>query len=1090
MITIKQITKHGVTVSWTRNEEAVKYRVYWSDRETAQENYRLMAEILPSAPLIWTLSKSTHVPHRIVVESVMEDGTEDREQLVTPVHFVRQEQLERLNRGLVAVPVEQGIFLSWRLFLTETVGYDREQKRMTGTDFAVYRDGEILAIVKESTNYLDRTGNTESEYAVAPVQSGPEEMAGKQKEGDLYAAATPCFAATPCSAAKPCPAVKPWAGGYLDIPIQKPEGGVTPAGERYEYSANDMSVADVDGDGDYEFIVKWDPSNSHDVSIKGYTGNCYIDCYKLDGRLLWRLDMGKNIRAGAHYTQFMCYDFNGDGKAEMAVKTAPGTKMTVFCGTERREAYITMPDADVEKGYSHEDSYVCGAEDYRSHLVSVFQGWHSHPEVLAGRWPKTVEACFRDGISRTGAEACEVPSYQYPLGEEDAGALADYFLDVYAPLRSPRNKLREFEGFIYDGPEYLTVFGGDGEELETVPFPFERVDDGLMWGDYAMKRIEPCNRVDRFLSGVAYLDGVRPYLIVCRGYYTRTAVAAYEFFHNRLELVWSADSGFVPMSNPFCDDPHMGEGTDPVFGRLAGQGNHSLSAADVDGDGCMEIIYGAACIDHDGSLLYSSSDKRPDGVRAKMGHGDAMHVADIDPARPGLEIFNVFEGAEMVPYGYALRDAETGNAIFGKYATEDLGRCMVGHVLPDVRGLQCWVNGEGLYDCRGTLLDGNTPGSNMSIRFGADCSTQITDGADYLKEQAVGVVNDFTRGPLLIPEGTLTNNGTKGNPCLVADIFGDFREEILLRTEDSSAIRIYTSTEVTDHKLLTLMHDTQYRCGIAWQNNCYNQPAYPEFYYGPDMDFARVRPEMERKPVIYLAGDSTMQSYGAESRPQTGWGEALLEYLEQSPDNGPADGSAGNAVAAYHRPDCPFEQEMRYESRHLIVDNCAMAGRSSKTFREEGRLDDIRNHLKPGDYLVVQFGHNDASASKPERYVAPEEFEQSLKAYCQAAETAGAVPILVSSIALRPCPENETGEVGEIGKLLPAYGEVMRCMAEKKGLMYVDMGAMTRKLCAQAGERETENWYREDNVHLVAAGARMYAKAFAEKLREVIFGNE
>ena len=109
------------------------------------------------------------------------------------------------------------------------------------------------------------------------------------------------------------------------------------------------------------------------------------------------------------------------------------------------------------------------------------------------------------------------------------------------------------------------------------------------------------------------------------------------------------------MKNPFNDNPHEEGGTDPVYGVIAGQGNHSLSTADVDGDGFQEIIYGAACIDHDGSVLYSSFDYLPNGKRAKLGHGDAMHVANIDPDRPGLEIFNVFEGAKAAPYGFALR---------------------------------------------------------------------------------------------------------------------------------------------------------------------------------------------------------------------------------------------------------------------------------------------------------------------------------------------------------------------------------------------------------------------------------------------------
>lgn len=362
-----------------------------------------------------------------------------------------------------------------------------------------------------------------------------------------------------------------------------------------------------------------------------------------------------------------------------------------------------------------------------------------------------------------------------------------------------------------------------------------------------MRRIEPCNRVDRFLSGVAYLDGERPYLIICRGYYTRTTIVAYDFFEGKHRVRFDIDSGYVPMDNPFCSGPHEAMGTDPVYGCLAGQGDHSLSTADVDGDGCQEIIYGAAVIDHDGSVLYSSRGKLPDGRDAKLGHGDAMHVAVIDPDRPGFQIFNVFEGAKAAPYGWALRDAETGEVFFGEYAETDLGRCMIGDVNPHVRGLCVWV--KEMYDCKGNKLPDKVLGTNQSIRFAADLSTQVMDGVDYIHEKHTGIVNDNTHGILLKPEGTLTNNGTKGNPCLIADIFGDFREELLLRTEDSSAIRIYTSLEITHHKLFTLMHDTMYRTGIAWQNNCYNQPCYTKFYYAGDMDFSQVLPWLNAEKV-------------------------------------------------------------------------------------------------------------------------------------------------------------------------------------------------------------------------------------------------
>lgn len=228
----------------------------------------------------------------------------------------------------------------------------------------------------------------------------------------------------------------------------------------------------------------------------------------------------------------------------------------------------------------------------------------------------------------------------------------------------------------------------------------------------------------------------------------------------------------------------------------------------------------------------------------------------------------------------------------------------------------------------------------------------------------------------------------------------------------------------------------------------------------------------ERKPVIFIAGDSTAQSYKEEARPQTGWGELLLSALKPEEE-----------ILEQHRENCPFEQEKRYESSNLIVDNCAMAGRSSKTFREEGRLEDIKKQLLPGDFLLIQFGHNDASCSKPERYVPLEAFQESIGIYIKAAEASGAIPILVSSIALRPCPENDKGDVAKIGKLLPLYAKEMETMARAKQLAYIDLSKLTRDYCQQVGNTVTKTWYREDNVHLVEAGAREYARILAKELK-------
>ncbi|MFC6088033.1 rhamnogalacturonan lyase [Saccharothrix lopnurensis] len=718
-------------------------------------------------------------------------------------------RLERLDRGLVAVRTDTGVFLSWRLLRHEATGHTATG--LAGPAFAVYRDGRRVATVTDSTNFLDRQGG--SHYRVAPLVRGvPVGVSGS---------------------------VSPWEGGFHDLPLRKPADGVTPAGESYTYSANDASVGDVDGDGSYEYVVKWDPSNSKDVSQVGYTGPTYVDTYRFDGTLLHRVDLGVNIRSGAHYTQFLVYDFDGDGRSEMMLKTAPGTSVTSYDrrGRETSKRYVTMPREDVRAGYSHRDDYRLDAAGYHEHLVRVFRGWHEHPEVVAGRWPATLEQAFGIPVRHT-----------YPLSDADARALVDHFVDVYAPSRSARNNLRAFAGFVLSGPEYLTVLdGATGRELTTARYEPGRHDDGLMWGDYALARIEPGNRVDRFLAGVAYLDGRRPSAVFARGYYTRSTLVAYRWDGRDLRRDWFVDSGWVPMANPFNDPVHGRDGTSPEYGTLTTQGAHSLSAADVDGDGKQEIVYGAATIDHDGSLRYSSFAELPPGSanpgeRARLGHGDALHVTDVDPARPGLEIYMVHEGARSAPYGYTLRDASTGQVIYGGYTGVDTGRGMVGDVLPAEPGLETWASvpggagAVGLWSADGRRLSEAIPGTNQSIRWAADLTTQVVDGSGT----AEPTVRDWRRGTLLTAAGTLTNNGTKGNPSLVADVLGDWREELVVRTADSSALRVHLSTEVTGHKMYTLMHDPQYRVDVARQQTTYNQPAHPGFHLASDTDWARV----------------------------------------------------------------------------------------------------------------------------------------------------------------------------------------------------------------------------------------------------------
>ncbi|MGF7400579.1 rhamnogalacturonan lyase [Thermoanaerobacterium thermosaccharolyticum] len=377
-------------------------------------------------------------------------------------------------------------------------------------------------------------------------------------------------------------------------------------------------------------------------------------------------------------------------------------------------------------------------------------------------------------------------------------------------IGDPNADYRNEKGRILSGPEYLTIFDGKtGKALATTDYdpPRGNVSD---WGDnYG-------NRVDRFLAAVAYIDGRRPSLVMARGYYTRTVLVAYNWRDGKLTKLWRFDSN------------------DPGNSKYAGQGNHNLSIADVDNDGKDEIIYGSCVIDDNGKGLYSTG----------LGHGDAMHVGDLDPSRQGLEVFQVHE----VPSndGIELHDAKTGEIIWGLPTTKDTGRGLSADIDPRYQGEEMWAAGPyGLYNCKGQKISDNKPSSvNFAIWWDGDLLRELLDSNridkwDYINNQTI---NLFTA------QDCTSNNGTKATPCLQADILGDWREEVIWKTADSNELRIYTTTSVTNHRIYTLMHDPVYRLGIAWQNVGYNQPPHTSFYLGEGMSYPP-------KPNIYLASN-------------------------------------------------------------------------------------------------------------------------------------------------------------------------------------------------------------------------------------------
>lgn len=592
-------------------------------------------------------------------------------------------QVERLDRAPVAVPTEDGVLVGWRM-----LGLDPES-----IAFHVYRDGDRITDtpLRGATSLVDRDGTADSRYRVVA-------LAGRQRVD-----ATEEFGV--------------WGEGYLDIPVNQPAGGVTPDGQEYTYRLNDASVGDLDGDGRYEIVQKWEPSNARDNSQAGYTGNVHLDAYTLDGEQLWRVDLGRNIRAGAHYTQFQVYDLDGDGSAEVTVRTADGT------------------------------------------------------------------------VDGTGAV----------LGDPDA----DH---------------RNADGYVLEGPEFLTVLDGEtGAALDTVDYVPGR-GDICDWGDcYG-------NRGDRFLAGVAYLDGERPSVLFARGYYTRSTVAAYDFDGRQLTRRWLFDS-------------------DEAGPEYEGQGNHNLSVGDVDGDGRDEVVYGSMTLDDDGSPLYSTG----------LGHGDAAHLSDLDPSRPGLEVFAVHESMSASGNrGGTFRDAATGEVLYGMPADSDVGRGAAGDIDPRHPGAEAWaVTADGAWNSRagelrsvaGELLSTAIPSANFLLWWDGDPLREILDHDFDEEADEAGAPFVAKWDPeageqrvILRPEGTFSNNHTKGTPVLQADLYGDWREEVVLRTRDNAALRVFTTDRPTELRLRTLMHDPQYRLGVAWQNTAYNQPPHPGFFLGEGME--------------------------------------------------------------------------------------------------------------------------------------------------------------------------------------------------------------------------------------------------------------
>lgn len=626
--------------------------------------------------------------------------------------LMAQRPMERLDRSVVAQQVSGGVYINWRI--TSDEWYN--------TSYRLYRDGALIheTGLTGASNFLDVTGASTSTYTVTTVKGGVE--SAHSVVGSVN------------------------TKGYIEIPMRD----LKALGKDSSYYLNDATAADLDGDGQMEIIIKrlnrnWSTANTN------YT---FFEAYKLDGTFLWGIDVGPNITMDVEIN-IAAFDFDGDGKAEVFMRTSDNT-------------------------------------------------------------------VFGDGKSVGDRDGDGETNYRYSIGGD---------------------------GFMNAGPEYLSLIDGEtGAELDWVYFIAR--GQSTDWGD------DYGHRANKFFFGAPYLDGVKPSIFIGRGIYTQTKMATYDVVNKKLVPRWTWTSS----------------------GDYSGQGNHNYVVADVDGDGCDEIVWGSMCVDHNGQGLYTTA----------LGHGDAMHVGDFDPYLKGVEVFACNE----VHFGSNLREGATGKILMRHITPSDCGRCCAGNISNDFKGAEIWAGGIGASATDRIKINHFGVAENFTLYWDGDLLKEICDHRNFSKVTGVGYGQiskfiNYGNIETLLAADAYSCNHSKGTPCLQADLIGDWREEVIWWRTDSMALRLYMTPYPTQQRIYTLLHDHQYRQAICWQMCAYNQPPHPSFYLGDEFP----------TPIPAKSTNGKLVWKGASAR----WNTSATNWMEGDDAAGLIAGTASQVPFANGR---------------------------------------------------------------------------------------------------------------------------------------------------------------------------------------------